>query len=252
MLAYDRHDQIIKLLNSNNFVKVSELSNLFQVSEETIRRDFDKLEKKGVLKKVHGGAVLNDDTSFVPPIIERKKINIAGKEKIGMKAAEMVKENETLLIDSGTTTYYMARFLPDINITVITYDIYIALELCNRKNIELIIAGGTQRKNSFSFVGAYTLKFLDSINVDKGFLSTSGIDYKNGLSVSNNSESYTKKKIIERSDKTICLADRNKFNKKALVTFADIEMIDTLICDSIPQEYLTIMKDKNVNIISTN
>lgn len=250
MLAVDRQERIVKLLNNKNFVRVSELSSLFEVSEETIRRDFDKLEKQGLLKKLHGGAMLNDSDNSVPSFLQRKKINIDGKELIGIKAAKLVVPGDTIILDSGTTTLYLAQALPDIEIKVLTYDINIAHELCSKSNIDLIVAGGTQRKNSFSLVGQETIDFLSSFNATKGFLSTSGIHLEKGLSVSNTLEANIKKKIIDCSNEIICLADKTKFDKSAFVSFAKISSINKLICNGIEDDkYITIMKENSIDIV---
>ncbi|MBZ4645924.1 MAG: hypothetical protein PWR27_2227 [Petroclostridium sp.] len=250
MLAVNRQERILKLLHEKGFVKVSDLSKMFDVSEETIRRDMEKLENQGLLQKIHGGATLIGEVNDVPPISLRKEINLEGKRKIAQEAVKYVKAGDSIILDSGSTTLMLAHLLPDIEISVITNDINIAYELSNKERVNLILTGGTQRKGSYSLVGPETEKFFETYNVQKIFLSTSGIKLGQGLSVSNILEAHIKKKIISCAQEVICLADITKFGKTALVTFAPINQIHKLICDQkIGKEYETYLRDRGIQVI---
>ncbi|MDK2799260.1 MAG: hypothetical protein PWP27_2376 [Clostridiales bacterium] len=251
MLAVNRQEKILELLNEKNFVKVSALSKMFGVSEETIRRDMEKLESQGFLRRIHGGATLaSSEIDDVPPIALRKEINMAGKKRIAKEAVKYIKAGDSMILDSGSTTLMLAQILPDIDISVITNDINIAYELSHKEKINLILTGGTQRKGSYSLVGPETERFYEAYNVQKLFLSTSGIHLEQGLSVSNTIEAHIKKKIISCAQEVICLADITKFNKTALVTFAPLDCVHKVICDEkINEKYERFFKERGIETI---
>ncbi|WHH56975.1 DeoR/GlpR family DNA-binding transcription regulator [Petroclostridium sp. X23] len=250
MLAVNRQDRILKLLDEKGFVKVSELSRLFDVAEETIRRDMEKLERQGLLQKIHGGATLVSEINEVPPMSQRKEINMDSKKRIAEAAIKDISSGDSIILDSGTTTLMLAHLLPDIDISVITNDINIAYELSNRERINLILTGGTQRKGSYSLVGPETERFFDMYNVQKLFLSTSGIQLEQGLSVSNTLEAHIKKRIISSAQEIICLADHTKFERSALVTFASINCLNKLISDEmVDKKYQQYFEEEGIELI---
>ncbi|MGE4282387.1 MAG: DeoR/GlpR family DNA-binding transcription regulator [Clostridia bacterium] len=250
MLAINRQEKILKLLNDKGFVKVSELSRLFDVSEETIRRDMEKLDKQGLLQKIHGGATLVGEVNDVPPVSQRKEINMDSKRAIAEEAIKFINPGDSFILDSGTTTLIMAQLLPDIEVSVITNDINIAYELSNRERINLILTGGTQRKGSYSLVGPETESFFDAYNVQKLFLSASGIRLEQGLTVSNPLEAHIKKKAMSSAQEIFCLADSTKFGKSALVTFAAIHSIHRFITDSsVGGKYRKYFQETGIDLI---
>lgn len=255
MLAANRHDEIIKLMHRNRFVKVSQLSTLFNVSEETIRRDLDKLEKDGLLKKLHGGAVPIGVTSVdnIKPVMERIEENIDGKKIIAQLAYNTIEDGDSLILDSGSTTLQLAKILNDKKVTVITNDINIAYELSLKNNINLIVTGGNIAQKSFSLVGPEAERYLKSFNVNKLFLSTGGIKLKHGLTASNSMDAALKKIMINVADKVICLADHSKFGKVALVTFGSFSDIDLIISDKIDDiSYIKVFEDTGIELITPN
>lgn len=233
MLAANRHVEIMKIINRDRFVKVSQLSALFDVSEETIRRDLDKLEKEGLLRKLHGGAVPVDVTNVdnIKPIVERIQENIDAKKVIARLAYELIEDGDSLILDSGSTTLQLAKILDDKKVTVITNDISIAYELSLKDNVNLIVTGGNRSQKSFSITGPECERYLKSFNVNKLFLSTSGIKLKHGLTASNQMDAFLKRMMIDAADRVICLADNSKFGKVALITFASFSDIDLLVTD---------------------
>lgn len=252
MLAANRHEEIIKLLHKDRFVKVSQLGRLFNVSEETIRRDLDKLEKDGLLKKLHGGAVPVDiaNVDNIKPIKERIEENISEKSVIARLAYDLIEDGDTLILDTGSTILHLARILDDKNVTVITNDISIAYELSQKDNINLIISGGNLRPNSYTIIGPECEKAFATFNVNKLFLSTSGIKLQQGLTTSNNTDAFIKQRMIASADKTICLADHSKFGRVALVTFADLSDLDIIVTDSaVDSSYSDALNDMGVRII---
>lgn len=253
MLAANRHEEILKMIKNNRYVKVSELSKIFDVSEETVRRDLDKLQSSGLLRKLHGGAAPVDAPKVenVKPIIERIEQNLSEKRVIANLAYEMIENKDTIILDSGSTTFQLAKILDKKVLTVITNDINIAYTLSTKQNIRLIITGGTLTQKSFAMVGPECEKYLKNLNVKKLFLATSGIKPDQGLTASNSLDAAVKRTMIEASEKVICLADSSKFGKAALITFALFSDIDTLITDHITDDsYIDYLKDKGVELIT--
>lgn len=253
MLAANRHEEIIRLIHKDRFVKVSQLSKLFGVSEETIRRDLDKLEKDGLLKKLHGGAVPVDITNIdnIKPIKERIEENIDEKTLIARTAYSLIEDGDTLIFDNGSTILQLAKVLEDKNITVITNDISIAYELAQKENVSLIVTGGSLKPNSFSIVGPECERSLSSFNVNKAIISTSGIKLQQGLTTSNNTDAFIKKKMINCADTVICLADHSKFGKAALVSFAELSDIDIIITDRpVDSSYEKVFSEMNVSLVT--
>jgi DeoR/GlpR family transcriptional regulator of sugar metabolism len=252
VLAANRHEEIIKLINKDRFVKVSQLSKMFDVSEETIRRDLDKLERDGLLKKLHGGAVPMDiaNVEGIKPVMERMEEHAKEKALIARLALELIDEGDTLILDSGSTTLQLARILDNKKVTVITNDIGIAYELSTKENVSLIVTGGNLNSKSLSMVGTETAKYLSSFNVNKVFLSASGIKPSKGFTASNNSDAVIKKVMIGSGDKVICLAVHSKVGRVSLVSFADFKDIDIIITDrAVESVYEKTFRDNNIALI---
>jgi DeoR family glycerol-3-phosphate regulon repressor/DeoR family myo-inositol catabolism operon transcriptional repressor len=253
MLAANRHEEIIKLINKDRFVKVSQLSRLFDVSEETIRRDLDKLEKEGLLKKLHGGAVPIDINSIdnIKPIMERITENIDEKAVIAKLALDFIEDGDTILLDSGSTTLQLAKILDNKKLTVITNDISIAYELSHKSGINLIVAGGSLRRESFSVIGSECEKFLNSYNVRKAFISASGVKLQQGLTTSNTGDAYIKKAMMNAADTVICTSDHTKFDRAALFSFASFDDIDILITDKLPDNsYIEMFSETDTMLVT--
>lgn len=253
MLAANRHEEIMKLLNKDRFVKVSQLSRMFNVSEETIRRDLDKLEKEGLLKKLHGGAVPIDinNVENIKPISERITENINEKLVIARLALELIDDGDTLILDSGSTTLQLAKLLSSRKVTVITNDISIAYELSQGDEVNLIIVGGNVRPKSFSIIGSECEKSISSFNVKKAFISAGGINLKTGLTASNTGDAYVKRAIINAGDTVICLADHSKFEKTALFSFASFKDVDIMITDkNVESSYEYMFSESGTRIVT--
>lgn len=252
MLAANRHEEILKFIHKDRFVKVSQLSRIFDVSEETIRRDLDRLEKDGLLKKLHGGAVPVDITNIknVKPILERMSENIDEKIEIAKLGLNMIEDGDTLILDSGSTTLQLARMLSHKKITVLTNDVNIAYELAQMENINLILTGGSVRSGSFSITGSDCESSLRAYNVNKAFISASGIKLDRGLTTSNNSDAGIKKAMIKAAGTVICLTDHTKFDRTALVSFAAFDSLDIVITDrAVDRSYAEAFEVSGVQVI---
>jgi DeoR family transcriptional regulator of aga operon len=247
-----RRKNILQILGTNGEVFVEALSKKFNVSEVTIRNDLDQLEQKNMLLRVRGGAIkLETGVGIDQRLADKSKIRFQEKSRIGKKAAQLVKESDTIIIDSGSTTAEMARNLPDLkDLTVITNALNIASQLINKPNINIVIPGGYLRKNSLSLVGPHAEKGLLNFNVDKAFLGVDGFDTKRGIYTPNIEEARLNEIMIEIARKVILLVDSTKFIKQSLNFICSIQEIDIVVTDDqITDEDKKRLQDAGIEII---
>lgn len=230
MLVVERHQKIIELLEENRIVKVNALSKMFSVTEETIRRDLEKLEKEGYLIRSHGGAVLNDkNRNQEVPFAEREITNIAAKKKIARMAVRYVNESDSIILDASSTAWYMARILPNMPLTVVTNSLKVALTLSEKEQITVICTGGTLLNKSISYVGPLTNQALDHYYVNKAFISCKGMDIEEGFTESNEQQSLVKRKMLERSKQSFLMLDDSKIGIQAFSKVAYLQAADYLL-----------------------
>lgn len=228
-----RRKKILELLDTEGEVFVEHLSSHFDVSEVTIRKDLESLEKNNLLLRARGGAIrLKSGVGVDYRISEKHRLNYQEKALIGKFAASMVQNGDTIILDSGTTTLEMAKQLPpDIEATVITNALNIATTLSSHIHVNVIVPGGSLRKNSISLVGPLAEKTLRSFHVDKAFLGIDGIDTRSGFYTPNMEEAYLNRIMIEIAEASILLSDSSKFVRKSLNLVCGIGDIDALVTD---------------------
>lgn len=231
MLAVSRQRLIMEKLQEDGAVKVSELSELLQVSEKTIREDLEKLEKKGLLKRIHGGAVLaeNNGIHLPPPPAAQASIRFHEKEAIAEKAVTYIQEGDIIALDGGSTTLRIAVRLRNEPLTVVTNDVMIIRELAVHDRIRLVVPGGYRHRNLLTMQGNWD--WLRKLNIHKLFLSATGIHMEYGLTIFTEEHVVLKQLLLECSKEVFCVADHSKFDKGALLTFAELNQIDTIITD---------------------
>jgi DeoR family transcriptional regulator, aga operon transcriptional repressor len=247
-----RRKEILQMLSEKGEVFVEQLSENFKVSEVTIRNDLDQLEKKSMLIRARGGALkMETGVGIDQRLADKNRINFPEKSKIGRKAAELVGESQTIIIDSGSTTAEMVRNLPELHdLTIITNAMNIANQLVSRPNINVIIPGGYLRKNSISLVGPLAEKSLRNFNVDKAFLGVDGFDTRKGIYTPNVEEARLNEIMIEVSKEVILLTDSSKFNKRSFAFICTVAEIDKVITDSkIKDEDRKKLEDEGVEVI---
>ncbi|PSL36275.1 DeoR family transcriptional regulator [Planomicrobium soli] len=232
VLVAERRKKLTSIVNEKGSSRVSELSQIFNVTEETIRRDLENLENEGKLKRSHGGAVSIKGNDLEAPYFEREIRNVNEKMAVAEEAVKYVSVNDRILLDASTTAWYMAKILPDLPLTVVTNSMKVAMELANREKISVIAVGGTLLQKSLSFVGPQTTNALEFYHVNKAFISCQGIHAERGISDSNEMQALVKQKMSEIADKTFLLADYTKFGLQAFSKVAPIEAIDYIITDS--------------------
>jgi len=236
MQKRDRQDIIVEEVRINRNVSSNFLARKLKVSEDTIRRDLNELDKKGLILKVHGGAVstiqklyhYNEDMIF----------NKDAKNAISKKAANLMKDGMVIIISGGTTNLMLAKQFPkDLNATVYTYSLPIAMQLSEHPSIEVIFIGGKINKKSMVTVGIDVVQLLSGIAADICFIGVSSINITNGITDEGYEVSLVKKAMIAASDKTIALADSNKLNVRQNYGVCSLSEIDTLITELDPKDH---------------
>ncbi|OXM85172.1 DeoR/GlpR family DNA-binding transcription regulator [Paenibacillus rigui] len=252
MLAAERYEKIVSLVNQRGAVRVSELSELFQVTEETIRRDLDRLEQAGRLSRSHGGAVsIKDDPQPEIPYAEREITYAEEKKRIAQAAIQRIEPKDRILLDASSTAWYMAAEVPDLPLTVLTNSIKVATELSSKEKISVISTGGQLAQRSLSFVGPLAERSLDAYHVDKVFLSCKGVHLERGISESNELQARIKERMIGMADEVILLVDSSKFGVQAFTQVTDLSEIDVIITDHrIARETLEQLQDRGIEVIT--
>ena len=235
MFALERQKKIMELLLREGAVSVSRLSNELGVTEETVRRDLEKLEKQNSLKRTHGGAVPVDENTYEASLEKRKSTNVEAKQKMAKIAAKQVNEGDTIFLDASTTTFFMARELKTMrNITVITNSLRVIVELDGCEGIKVISVGGVLSHNQ-SFVGTLAENSIaDNYVASKVFFSSKGITAEGGILESNEQECGIKKRMLKNSRHKYYMCDKSKMGSVGFVKLAPIEEINFLITEQMP------------------
>lgn len=198
MLAIERRNEILEKLQTDRRVVVSELSQIYEVSEETIRRDLDKLVNDGYAIKSYGGAVINENMNIDLPFNIRKNRNVIGKQRIAELVAKIVQDGDSIMLDASSTAVYIAKGLKDKkNLTLITNSMEIVIELLDMSDWRVLSTGGVSREGSFALVGTQTNRMLQSYHADKAIISCKGLDMAAGLTDSDELLADNKRTMLE-------------------------------------------------------
>lgn len=239
MLAAERCEKIVRLVDERGGVRVSELSEMFGVTEETIRRDLAKLEQAGRLMRSHGGAVsVQNDQSPEIPFFEREVTNVEEKKEIAHAAIQHVQPRDRIILDASSTAWYMASLIPDIPLTVLTNSMKVAAALASKEKIEVVSTGGILAPRSMSYVGPLAESSLEQYHVNKAFISCKGVHLERGVTESSELQGRLKKKMISIADEVYLLADYSKFGVNEFSLVASCEAFHTIITDRKTDETL--------------
>ncbi len=232
IMAEERRTQILQILRRAGRVKVNTLASQFSTSAVTIRNDLNELAQRGLVQRSHGGAMLPDAIMRESPLQERLKAHAEEKRRIGALAATMIHDNETIILDSGTTTLEIARQIKKKKgLHIITNGINIAAELLDARDSEVIIVGGTVRGESASVSGRFTEEMFDQFSADKLFLSGAGCDLEFGISGANLEETMVNRAMLRIAREIILVADASKFSRRCMSRIAPFSEIDIVISD---------------------
>ncbi len=256
MIRIERQAKILQIIREREYIENSELTRIFDVTQATIRRDLKMLNEQGLVRMDHGGVSLaNRGNIYDEPFYETKIfVNHEVKQAIGAAAAALVRDGDSIILDSGTTNAAIAKALISSrhkNLTVITCDIMIANNLCSQSDMNVIVLGGLLRKSYYSTYGAYTEYILRNMHADKYFLGIDGANLEHGITNIVLEEVPIKQLQIEISDEVILAADSTKFNKTAPHRVCTWSSIHQVISDScLPDEYQVFFADHNIREVS--
>jgi DeoR family transcriptional regulator, aga operon transcriptional repressor len=233
VLNEERRRAILDLINREGRVLVAALAQRFETSQVTIRKDLEALHAQGLIHRSHGGALPSREGALADPtLLEKEKLHQQEKLRIAEAAAAMVQEGDVVILDSGTTTTAIARALRGLRrLTIITNALNIATELAST-DIEVILTGGTVRKNSFSLVGPIAEDTLKGLNADILFLGVDGFDVEYGLSTPNILEAKVNRVMVEIAKLTVAVCDASKFGRRSMTLIVPTKKLDRVITDS--------------------
>ncbi len=252
MLALERQKRILELLGIDGAVMVSKLSAELGVTEETVRRDLEKLEAKELLRRTHGGALPMDSGSYELSLEKRKSLNVEAKQALAHKAVQYIAMGDTVFLDASTTTFYMAKEIRSMkNVTVITNSIRVINELSGVEGIKVIAVGGIVSNNQ-SLVGAMTENYItENYFADKMFFSSKGIGENAVILEGNEQECFIKQRMIKNSRIQYYLCDKSKIGRVGYMRLASFEDIDCLVTDAeITGNLKNTLDEYNVKVIN--
>ena len=256
VLPEERKNEILKELNQMGAVKVTDLVEQFQVSEETIRRDLMLLEEKGLLKRVYGGAIKSVFPFEEPPFINRTTVNQEAKEKIGKKAVDLISNGDVIVIDVGTTMLEFANCIHDKkDVTIITNSLPVSSVLTesfnqNKFTGQILLLGGQLDPKQQSISGSLTEQMLNQFNIDKAFISAGGVSIQNGVSNYHLHETMVSRKMVEVSKQVIMLTDSSKMGVDTFCKVCPLEKLDVVVSEQpIPEAWRNHQKLGKLNWI---
>ncbi|MCP4626323.1 MAG: DeoR/GlpR transcriptional regulator [bacterium] len=253
MFAEERKLKIIDLLNQNKKVTVAELVRLFNVSSATIRSDLRELSDKGQIIRTHGGAIIESGAGFEPNTEQKRDLNLAAKQQIARLAIDLIKNGDTVIFDTGTTTLELAKLLNQRHrVTAVTNDFEIARVLEEMNSISVVMLGGELRKNFHCTVGAAGINMLAQLSVDKAFMGTNSLSISKGLSTPNIQQAEIKKAMIAGAQKVILLCSNRKLGKDSFAHFASLDQIDTLIIEKIDVNEKFEFEERGVEVLTAS
>ena len=232
MLKEERQSIIINLLNEKGIIKVSDITDIINVTEMTIRRDLQELDDKGLLKRIHGGAKIND--SIIETELshnEKQTININAKIDIAKKISELINDGDSVFLGPGTTIELVYDYLKASYLKIVTNSIHVFNKFVNDQRYELILIGGSYRNRTGAFVGSITNDILSKIKINKAFIGVNGI-CNNTVSNYNEDEGMIQSTVLNNSSERYIIADSTKLDKNDFYHFYNLDDTTAIITDS--------------------
>jgi len=254
--AEQRRSAILEQLERDQTIKVADLSKQFGVSQVSVRRDLEILERQGLLQRVHGGAVTTLNASLAqPPYLARARLHVKEKERIGRACAKMIRAGEHLILDSGSTALQVARSIPaDLlnsgDLTVITASLPIVQTLGRWKGVQVIMLGGIYVPEHEVVVGPHAIETLRTLHADKLFLGTDDLTFSHGATTANVLEAEVNRAMAQAASQIIVAADNSKVGVIGLTTILPFSKIDTLVTDTeAPADFVAALREVGVEVI---
>ncbi len=244
-----RKQEILSTLARDGSVQVVDLARSLDVSKVTIRTDLDELEAKGLLVRTHGGAVPAETQGSSRFISQTINEFTAQKMAIAKLAASFVKSGQSIIIDTGSTTLHIARYVSELPITVTTSSLLVMQELMHAQKVDLLMAGGILRRPSMGLMGNLSKEFYRQIHADWCFLGAAGYSSKQGVYCTNLIEADTKQTMIQSASKVCLLVDSSKMEHLSLARVCDWSCIHYLVTDAISDEVRTVIEGQGVKVL---
>lgn len=250
LFAEERKMGIVEYVNEYKKATVQELCDRFAVSSATIRNDLRELERKNYLIRTHGGALVRTQTAHEVKIDQRDVERPEEKRRIAREALKLIRDGDSIVLDTGTTTYELARLLHERReVTVVTNDLKIALLLEQYQSVHVLVMGGLLRRNFHCTVGDPGARMLSGLSVDKAFMGANSVSAQNGASTPDISTSETKRAMIGIAAHVVLLCDHDKLNRRSFAKFADPDDIDTLITDAISDSDYQACEQQDIEVL---
>lgn len=251
MLAIERRNAILAKLSVDGKVLVADLAKEFDVTEETIRRDLEKLDNDGMARKTYGGAVKNENFNIDLPFHVRQQTNVESKQQIAALIGDMIQDGSYIMLDASTTALCVIKsIINKKNITLITNSIEILLELCNKPEWNILSTGGMLKEGGLSLVGYQAEKMISGFHVDMAICSCKGIETSNGITDSNERDAEIKKAFFKSANKRILAVDSSKFDRSSFVKVCGIDEVDVVVTEKKPSDaWLERLKQNNVEVV---
>lgn len=250
MLAIERQRRILDLLSTTGSLRTTETAEKLGVTDETVRKDFEVLEKRGELIRMHGGASQPEKIREEVPFTQRQGIHREEKKAIARLAAGRIRPNENIFLDASSTVLTLTEFLPDFPLTILTNALNVITALADRPNLDLICTGGLYDAKSRSFIGATSEKSLQRYNIHRMFLSGNGIHAGRGVSESNSRQAAFKERVIAGAEDVVFLADHSKLGQRAPFFFASVTELSCVITDKNgDSEFIEELRVKGVEVL---
>lgn len=253
MFALERMNKIKEMLFKKKHVEVFELSELFAVTEVTIRRDLCKLEQEGFLIRTHGGAVLNERLILKLFPSESEENSTEEKRMIGKIASEMIGESDAIYLSPGTICLEIARNIKDKKVTVVTNDLLIGYELKDSISIKVIVTGGDIMQSTSKLLGGFALRTLSGIYIDKAFIGVSGVNFDSGYTMDSHAEVMVIQEVRKISSEIFIVTDYPKFNCTAFAGLGDLTLARNVITGKqVPLEYKKYFSEHAIKLYTAN
>jgi len=249
-LIPERLAQLRSMLRQNHTVRVEDVCEKLGISPPTARRDLERLEQKGIARRVHGGAILAEKRLEEPLFDDKTSIAMREKMKIAALAAELVRANDTIYIDGGSTTLELARLLRERDkLNIVTNSLRTALELSG-SGPSITLVGGRLRRRSQTMVGSLSRLILGELHFDRAFMGTIGLTLEEGMTTTEPDEAYTKRLAMGQSSESILLADSSKIGKVSFARAGDISEISKLVTDkNADQKFIKAVRKLGIEVI---